>query len=240
MATVVQGARQRSGKQWRSGLKSRARRSWLIAGGAGLGALALLSLVALVSYHPSDPSLNTAAAGPVRNWLGAPGAWVADLLLSLWGPPAALLLPLVALIGFRIARGAGRDHWLRSIGLSVAGIMLIGGAAALLVGEAVNGLPAGWGGALGFVVAYAIDSALGLIGDSGIIAPFRVVAMGLCLLGGLSLAWFGLGLREEEKHWIAALRDRRLRAAEPQEDYSDIEERPARAAVAAPAPNYCL
>ena len=139
----------------------------------------------------------------------------------------------MALIGFRIARGAGRDFWLRSLGLTIAGIMLIGGAAALLVGEAVNGLPAGWGGALGFVVAYGIDSLLGLIGDPGIVAPFRMTAMGLLLLGGLVLTWFGLGLREEEKHWIVAMRERRRRAPEIEEDYSDIEERPARAPVAA-------
>ena len=94
MATVVQSARQQRGKHWRAGFKSRARRSWLLVGGSALGAVALLSLVAMASYHPSDPSLNTAAAGPVRNWLGPPGAWTADLLLSLWGPPAGLLLPL--------------------------------------------------------------------------------------------------------------------------------------------------
>ena len=38
MATVVQGARQRSGKQWRAGLNTRARRSWLLAGGSALDA----------------------------------------------------------------------------------------------------------------------------------------------------------------------------------------------------------
>ncbi|MDB5721771.1 MAG: translocase FtsK, partial [Alphaproteobacteria bacterium] len=235
MATVAQGARQQRRTQWKAGLKSRARRSWLLVGGAGLGAFALLSLVALISYHPSDPSLNTAAAGPVRNWLSTPGAWVADLLLSLWGPPAVLILPLIGLIGFRIARGAGREGWIRSLALTALGLMLIGGAAALLVGEAVNGLPAGWGGGLGFVVAHLIDGALGLVGDAGIVAPFRIVAMGLCVLGGLVLVWFGLGLRDEEKHWVAAMRERRQYVPVVEEDYSDIKERPARAPVPAMA-----
>ena len=64
-------------------MKRGMRRSWALLIGGGLGAAALLLLLALVSYRPTDPSLNTAAAGPVRNWVGPPGAWSADLLLSL-------------------------------------------------------------------------------------------------------------------------------------------------------------
>src|SRR5687767_5666089 len=127
-------------------MKKGMRRSWALLIGGGLGALALLILHALVSYRPTDPSLNTAAAGPVRNWVGAPGAWSADLLLSLFGPPAALLLPLLILIGIRIAAGASPSRWLRSLALTVLGLIFVGGGASLLVGDAVNGLPASWGG----------------------------------------------------------------------------------------------
>ena len=85
------------------------RRSWALLIGGALGGAALLLLLALVSYHSTDPSLNTAAAGPVRNWVGAPGAWSADFLLSLFGPPVALLLPLIALIGIRDRRRRSAD-----------------------------------------------------------------------------------------------------------------------------------
>ena len=44
----------------------------------GLGGLGVLvgaaTVLALISYNSEDPSLNTAVAGGVRNWLGAPGA----------------------------------------------------------------------------------------------------------------------------------------------------------------------
>lgn len=58
---------------------------------------ALLLLLSLATYHPSDPSLNTATdlAVPhaVRNWIGLFGAWTADLLLQALGV-TVFFLPL--------------------------------------------------------------------------------------------------------------------------------------------------
>src|SRR4051794_28266418 len=148
-ATMAREARPERRAQWRSGMRKGVRRTWALLIGGAMGAAALLAAFALASYHPTDPSLNTAAAGPVQNWIGAPGAWTADLLLSLWGLPAILILPLVALQGFRIARGVEAGRWLKALLLTALGMILIGAAAALVSGGAVNGLPAGWGGAFG-------------------------------------------------------------------------------------------
>src|SRR5947208_5111344 len=111
MATVAAGARQDRLAQWRSGMRKGMRRTARLLFGSALGALALLLLLALVSYRPTDPSLDTAAAGPVKNWIGAPGAWAADLLLALFGPTAILLLPLLALAGLRVARVGSAGRW---------------------------------------------------------------------------------------------------------------------------------
>jgi S-DNA-T family DNA segregation ATPase FtsK/SpoIIIE len=217
-------------------MKRGMRRSWALLIGGGLGALALLVLLALVSYRPTDPSLNTAAAGPVRNWVGAPGAWSADLLLSLFGPPAVLLLPLVALIGIRIAAGVAPVRWLRSLALTIAGLILVGGGASLLVGDAVNGLPASWGGGTGLSLAKLIDLGLGAIGGPGIAEPFRIVAVGLCGAVGLFLCWLGLGLRADERAWIASRRlPRRERDMGDDRDLPEPEDRPARTPVIVPA-----
>jgi S-DNA-T family DNA segregation ATPase FtsK/SpoIIIE len=47
---------------------------------------AILLLLALVSYRPTDPSLNTvggyAGGHPAHNWTGVIGAWISDLLLQ--------------------------------------------------------------------------------------------------------------------------------------------------------------
>jgi S-DNA-T family DNA segregation ATPase FtsK/SpoIIIE len=65
--------------------------------GLVLTLVSLLLLLALVSYHSTDSSLNTASGevGPhaVRNWIGLFGAWLSDLLLQALGI-TAYLLPL--------------------------------------------------------------------------------------------------------------------------------------------------
>ena len=69
---------------------------------------AVLLVLALVSYSPLDPSLNTAAnppAGrPAHNWIGVVGAIVSDLALQVFGVAVFLMpvfLVLYALRWFR-------------------------------------------------------------------------------------------------------------------------------------------
>src|SRR5579885_1049284 len=64
--------------------------------GYALVLASLLLLLALVTYNPGDPSLDTAIDAPPRNFLGRDGALVADLLLQSIGA-AAYLMPLVLL-----------------------------------------------------------------------------------------------------------------------------------------------
>ena len=62
---------------------------------------AVLLVLALVSYSPLDPSLNTAAnppAGrPAHNWIGVVGAMVSDLALQIFGV-AVFLIPVFLLL----------------------------------------------------------------------------------------------------------------------------------------------
>jgi S-DNA-T family DNA segregation ATPase FtsK/SpoIIIE len=234
-ATAARKAGQAKKAQWRDGMQRRARRSGAWLSGSALIATALLLLFALASYRPSDPSLNTSAGGPVRNWLGAPGAYASDSLLSLWGPPIGLLLPLILVLGIRLARGADPGRWLRAVLITLLGITLIGLAASLLAGGAINGLPAGWGGAIGFSLARLAESGIGLIGEPDIVEPFRMAVLGLSALGGLLLCYFGLALRPDERHWLRTIRERARAESDPDEDLPDPEERPARAPVSAPA-----
>jgi S-DNA-T family DNA segregation ATPase FtsK/SpoIIIE len=69
---------------------------------------ASLLFLALVSYHPTDPSLNTVggyATGQAHNWTGLIGATISDILLQLEGV-AAFMIPLML--------GALGWTWLRS------------------------------------------------------------------------------------------------------------------------------
>ena len=186
MATVAS----RAGRNTRLAIhegrfKRAARRFGITMLGLALAGGAVLILLALASYQPSDPSLNTRSGGEVRNWLGPVGAWTADLLLTLVGPLAVLLLPLLLLTGLRLVRAAGAGPWGRSLRLTLAGIVLVGTAASLLVGGAVNSLPAGWGGAIGLGLASLLDLLLGAAGTPDVVAPFRLAAAALTALGGL-------------------------------------------------------
>ncbi len=66
---------------------------------------AILLLLALVSYSPSDPSLNTAASVDIgrtaHNWTGIFGSYAADILLQLLGFTAFLLPVMIGLAGWR-------------------------------------------------------------------------------------------------------------------------------------------
>src|SRR5690606_8762300 len=65
-------------------------------------ALALLVLLCLVSYSPTDPTFNTSSSAPTRNWIGPVGSNLAELLLTLVGVTAYLLPALLALVAWRI------------------------------------------------------------------------------------------------------------------------------------------
>ena len=89
MATAARHGRDGRLARWREGFRHAARRSGRLVGGLALSLGAVFALLALISYHPSDPALNTEAGGPVDNWMGSAGAWASDILLMLMGPPGA-------------------------------------------------------------------------------------------------------------------------------------------------------
>ena len=66
---------------------------------------ALLLFLALASYSPLDPSLNSASiltgSHAARNWIGILGAYLADLILQFWGVGASLLPIFMGMIGVR-------------------------------------------------------------------------------------------------------------------------------------------
>jgi len=228
-ATSARNGRPGRLEQWREGSKRVARRSGSFLSGIGLCLAVLFTLVALVSYRPSDPSLNTDAGGPVRNWMGSAGAWTSDALLTVAGPPIVLLLPLLLVLGLRLARGAEPGRWLRALILSLLGIFLVGAAAGLFAGGAVRGLPAGWGGGIGLGLAGLIESGLGLIGDASIAGPFRIAILAIAGAAGLALCILSLGFTEAERRWIAT---RRIGAQDAHEDNLPVPtDRPARAPV---------
>ena len=90
--------------------------------------------LALVSYSPRDPSLNTAASlgsHSASNWIGLFGAMISDLLLQSVGICAILLPVALALLGAR---------WFKSRDVASPGAKALGAAILLTFSPALLAL----------------------------------------------------------------------------------------------------
>ena len=137
--------------------------------GAVLTLLAVLLLLALATWHATDPSWDTAAplvqGRPlIHNWIGPFGAWTSDLLLQIFGI-AAFALPLwMGGLGLRWLRTRpGGAPWLRWSGVALT---------MLALPTALGMIPYGWHwlhllpieGVLGRMIADALAVRIGVRG----------------------------------------------------------------------------
>jgi S-DNA-T family DNA segregation ATPase FtsK/SpoIIIE len=226
MATVAARAPKRElAPDWRDALREAVRRLAVRTWGALLIAVSIGGALALASHNPNDPSLSTAAGGPPGNWLGTSGAYASDALLLLFGIGSVLFLPVIAVAGLRMVRLEPAGRIVRGLLIAAVGAVLLGVALGLTSGSAVSGLPAGWGGAPGLAAAHGVDAAIAMIRNPSVAGPVRLTAVLLFGLAGIAVGYLALGLRPEEKEWIASLfrrepRPRRIapRSTEIRED----------------------
>ncbi|MEM9223745.1 MAG: DNA translocase FtsK [Pseudomonadota bacterium] len=126
-----------------------ARRAVAFMAGLLLWGVAIFLGLALATWTVSDPSLTHATASPVRNWMGAPGAAMADPIMQLFGLAAPLLLAPFALWGTRLMAGRplgiGPDRALPGI----AALLLAPGFFNAFPVTSAWPLPLGLGGVLG-------------------------------------------------------------------------------------------
>jgi DNA segregation ATPase FtsK/SpoIIIE, S-DNA-T family len=144
--------------------------------GVALVLASLLLLLALLTYAPGDVSLDTAVDASPRNFLGREGALVADVLVQGVGL-AAYLLPVVLLgWAFRLLLGQPLRRPLRGIGWLLLALVL-GAAACSILRPGLN-LPAGAGGAVGWVLLGLAQRA----GLSTLALPLAMTAAALVAL----------------------------------------------------------
>ncbi|MGA8400367.1 MAG: DNA translocase FtsK 4TM domain-containing protein, partial [Stellaceae bacterium] len=148
---LARGFGQRVNRQvdsWNAMVAAFKRRLWE-ALGAALVILCFLIAVALVTYNPADPSLNTAGDASPVNFLGRDGAFVADLLIQGFGL-AGFLLPLILLgWAFRLLLQRPLQRMPRRLLLVVPALLLGAFACSGLELRPIP-LPAGAGGAIGW------------------------------------------------------------------------------------------
>ena len=159
--------------------------------GAGLllFAVTCAALMALVTHHADDASLNNANGREVANLLGPLGAVAADLLLQTFGFAALAFLAPPAFWGLRALFGKNLRHALLRLVAWPLGTLAV--AAGLGLFPAPANLPAGVGGMIG-IAAHALSIHAGAIyGHAwiGTAVPLFLLAM------GLPLAFLATGLR---------------------------------------------
>ncbi len=142
--------------EWQAMLRRSLVRIGTFSGSIGLYALALFLFLALLSYKVSDGSLNTAAGPSVGNLMGSAGAWAADIFYTIAGVPALLVLPLILVCARRLWADQDMAGWQGQIAKCAASIALIDLSLWLLQPEPLVGLPARWGGVLGYLPAHGL------------------------------------------------------------------------------------
>ena len=164
-----------------------------------LGMAGLAVLIALASYDPRDPSLNTATDRHTTNLAGTLGAALADFLLQTFG--IAGLLPGVAMLAWawRIGSHRGLGSMATRLTALIAALPVIGALlAASAPASASWPTTAGPGGAIGTLLA-----ASALTTGRGVLGPFGVAAVwaGGVALGSL-LVLLALGLSSAEWRFL--------------------------------------
>jgi DNA segregation ATPase FtsK/SpoIIIE, S-DNA-T family len=189
-------------------------------------AAAVLLLLSLVSWRPTDPSFDTVGLGPVRNWIGPFGAHLSDAILQIEGV-SAFLLPLFL--------GALGWAWMRSRPAGSPVAKLIGIALCMLFVPALFGLLPNhpqfpWGlpaeGVTGRLIADTLVRFLNFPGACIVACTLVAVAVYLSTTFSFNTArdWIGvkfaflLAWRDRWKNWRhRRAMKRELRAAEKQD-----------------------
>jgi S-DNA-T family DNA segregation ATPase FtsK/SpoIIIE len=174
--------------QWREHLHYRLKEVLLIA----LAALCLYTLMALLTYDPSDPGwTHTSRIDQIHNAAGRAGAWLADVLFMALGYFAFIFPLLLGVKTWQVFRHRYMpwewSGWLFSWRLTgLVFLILAGSALAYIHFHADAHLPASAGGALGESLGQLALSALNVQGST--LLFLAVFLLGLTVFTDLS--WF--------------------------------------------------
>lgn len=155
---------------------------------------AVVVAVALVSYHPLDPSWFAAASDEVHNLLGRFGAVLAGMLVALFGVLALIVPALLAAVGWQWLKGRQLEWpalqggaWLAFVAFT--GALLVDG-----IGRTpYRGGELAWGGEIGRLVAAGLAESVGLVGTVIICAAGALAGAVLGFKGSLRTTFERLG-----------------------------------------------
>jgi S-DNA-T family DNA segregation ATPase FtsK/SpoIIIE len=155
---------------------------------------ATLSLLAVLTYHPLDPSLFSAGSDTVHNLLSRGGAAIAGGLVTLFGVLALGVPVLLALVGWTWLRGGTVETpYVQSAAWSAA-LAAGDGLLATLIGQTpYRGGVLAWGGELGRLVGGGLTASLGTVGALLLCGAGLVAGIVLGVRWSLAEAFGGAG-----------------------------------------------
>lgn len=169
-------------------------------GGVAVLALAVVLLGALFSFNGSDPSINSATGTQPSNLLGAPGAFVADLMLQLFGLSSGLIALVFAGWAWRMVSKQGISLlWLRIV-LLLSGLFLASIALSPMPTLEAWPVRAGYGGVTGDIL---MTQAVAWMKPSWGLA-FTVLLVSATGIGAILTLGSAAGL--DRREWRAILR----------------------------------
>ena len=148
------------------------------------GALAIIMLLALLSYSPKDPGFShTGSGGKLHNLIGGAGAWFADFGFYLFGMPAFLFPAMALLLGWILcmARSSAEpiDRSIFTARISGFLIALLTSCGLATLHFAHPDLRESAGGVLGQLVGQGLETALGLLGATLLLLALWLGAISL-------------------------------------------------------------
>ncbi|MCP1209400.1 DNA translocase FtsK [Devosia subaequoris] len=159
---------------------------------AGLMVLGLCAIVlaALASWSVDDPSLSLATAKAPANWLGYPGAVIADLVFQFLGLAGLVMVVPLALWGWAMARRHVVTRAGLRLGAWVGAVLLFAGVFAFVAMPETWPLPTGLGGLAGMLFTNLAGMIAG--GDP---QPLTSTLFAIILSApALALFWIAMGL----------------------------------------------
>ncbi|MDC9822407.1 DNA translocase FtsK [Devosia sp. ZB163] len=160
-----------------------------VMGAIALGLVAIVML-ALATWSVDDPSFSYASGEPARNWLGFPGAVIADISFQVFGLGILVLLVPPALWGWAMVRQRIPSRMALRVPAWVGSSILVCGVFGFIAAPESWPLPTGLGGLIGQSFTNLATLATGE-------APQPVTAVLFAIIIAaptLALFWIAMGL----------------------------------------------
>ncbi len=181
-----------------------------------LGILGVLVLLAVVTYHPLDPSLFAAGSDVVHNLLSYGGSAIAGIVVGLLGLPGLIVPAIMIAVGWQWLRGKELES--PRIQGSAWVVAAVGGDGLLttVIGRtAYRGGELEWGGEVGRLVARGLNEALGPIATVVLCAAALLAGTVFGFRGSVVMVFAWVGERVTRKRsemaarWARGREDRR-------------------------------